>query len=149
MLYEIDAAGAESADPIEVRLFPGGPKHTMQPVPVARIMEVTAIVTGIEARPENTVLIEEGVLLMDALRASFPTADKSGELDRIMPEQLFKLLYLIAHGSLPDSLGSRTAEGNGCTAAADRSPSPSPGTPARSGKTRRRSAAASKTATSP
>lgn len=148
MIYDVDAAAVAAQEDIAVRLFPDGPTHAMAPISVTQLFEASTILTDMAARPGNGMLLSEGRAIMDILRQAFPTAAESGELDRIQPVQFFTLLRLVVDGSLPEALGTRTAEGNGCTAAAEASPSPSPVTPARSVKTPKKSRAGSKRASS-
>ena len=130
-LYDFDRFLALS-DTVRVRLFPAGEEHAMGSVPVVTVIELT------DRLGHDVTTLDDANFYMGVLRSAFPTADTSGELDRLDSGQAARLLSLVRDGSLPDALSPRTAEGNACTAAAG-SPSPSRGTRARSAKTPKKS----------
>lgn len=140
--YDFDRIGITPGESTEVRLFPGGPVHVLAPAPVMLQLSAYAVLAKLA---DGTFTTEDAETLMDLLRVSLPSAVSSGELERITPGQMFTLVALVRDGTLPSDLDARTAEGNGSTAAGVSS-SPSPATPARSAKTRKKSSVASKQA---
>jgi hypothetical protein len=134
-LYELDELVDDDLG-VSVRFFTGGEPHPMRQV------RMSTLIALVKLRGTEIGFIELGDFeaMQAAVREAFPTADASGEIDKLTPQRVGELVQLITEGKLA------TQSGNASTASADPSSASSRATAASTAKTPKPSGKGSKTA---